>query len=94
MKGDATFDPGRRSPQADAAHDTADSTDKGVSRRDLFAAGAAAGVGMLAMAAGSRSAAARNAEIGWDDEADVVVLGAGCTGLPAAIRAHDLRRFW
>ena len=28
--------------------------------------------------------------IEWDYEADVVVIGGGCTGLPAAIRARDL----
>ena len=28
--------------------------------------------------------------IHWHYEADVVVIGAGCTGLPAAIRARDL----
>ena len=26
----------------------------------------------------------------WHYEADIVVIGAGCTGLPAAIRARDL----
>ena len=28
--------------------------------------------------------------IQWNYEADVVIIGAGCTGLPAAIRARDL----
>ena len=28
--------------------------------------------------------------IQWNYEADIVVIGAGCTGLPAAIRARDL----
>lgn len=64
----------------------------GLSRRDFFHASAAAGVSAAALSAGGAgpAAAANHEEIEWDYEADVVVLGSGCTGLPAAIRARDL----
>ena len=71
---------------------------KAVSRRDFVKTGAVAGVGAaagvgttvvttpgIASAQGSPAGA-----IQWHYEADVVVIGAGCTGLPAAIRARDL----
>src|SRR5690554_5727662 len=66
-----------------------------LSRRDLFTAGAAgAAVGFGAMIMPGSGAAAQDAgvnaeDIEWDYEADVVVIGAGATGLPAAIRARD-----
>nr|WP_306266187.1 FAD-binding protein [Pararhizobium sp. IMCC3301] len=64
----------------------------GLSRRDFFQASAAAGVSAAALSAGGTgpAAAASHEEMNWDYEADIVVLGAGCTGLPAAIRARDL----
>jgi hypothetical protein len=64
----------------------------GVSRRgfvlDAAAAGAAAAAGTL----GSSSAAwaqAPRPPSKWDQEADVVVIGAGATGLPAAIVSRE-----
>src|SRR5438552_3074710 len=66
--------------------------DKAPSRRDFFKSGAAAGLGaavlstpgeVLAQPSGARG-------IVWNYEADVVVLGSGCVGLHAAIRARDL----
>ncbi len=65
---------------------------KALSRRDFVKKGAAAGVGAAVMstsgtALGQVSAAP---DIQWDYEADIVILGGGCTGLPAAIRARDL----
>ena len=60
---------------------------KALSRRDFFKSGAAAGVG-AAVLSGTGEARAQGIE--WNYEADVVVLGAGCTGLHAAIRARDL----
>ena len=70
---------------------------KAVSRRDFVKTGAAAGVGAAAtvgttvLPAGTASAQGSPAgAIQWHYEADVVVIGAGCTGLPAAIRARDL----
>ncbi len=64
---------------------------QGISRREFFKKGAVAGVGAVALAGLSKGAAqATSAGIQWDYEFDVVVVGSGATGLPAAIRAHDL----
>ena len=63
-----------------------------VSRRNFLARGAAAGVGAVAIAGtGAHEAAAQNgnASIKWDYAADVVIIGAGVAGLPAAITARD-----
>jgi heterodisulfide reductase subunit A-like polyferredoxin len=66
-----------------------------ISRRDFVGGagvGAAAFAGVSAVA-GFNTRAQRNAASAvpatWDLEADVVVLGAGACGLPAAIRAAD-----
>lgn len=59
------------------------------SRRDFFRGGAAAGASM-AMLPGREAAAQERGAITWDYEADVVVLGSGCVGLHAAVRARDL----
>src|SRR5688572_29871499 len=60
-----------------------------LSRRDFFKKGAAVGVGAAVL--GTSVAEAQQAPgITWDYEADIVILGAGATGLPAAIRARDL----
>ena len=63
-----------------------------LSRRDFFKSGAAAGVSATVLAGGGTALAQTSAvnSIKWDYEADVVVLGAGATGLVAAIRAKDL----
>src|SRR5258708_16313418 len=60
---------------------------KALSRRDFFKSGAAAGVG-AAVLSGSGEAHAQG--IRWDHEVDVVVLGSGCVGLHAAVRARHL----
>jgi hypothetical protein len=57
-----------------------------VSRRDFFRSGAAAGVSAAVLSSGKAHAQG----IRWDYEADVVVLGSGCVGLHAAVRARDL----
>src|SRR5215470_12064612 len=66
---------------------------KALSRRDFFRSGAAAGVGAAVLS--GREALAQQASSGtqgivWNYEADVVVLGSGCVGLHAAVRARDL----
>src|SRR5260370_26820989 len=60
---------------------------KALSRRDFFKSGAAAGVG-AAVLSGSGEAHAQG--IRWNYDVDVVVLGSGCVGLHAAVRARDL----
>ena len=66
--------------------------DRSISRRDFVAkgAGAAAGASVLSMSVAACTPGAAADTIQWDYEADIVVIGAGCTGLPAAIRARDL----
>src|SRR4051794_34404001 len=67
---------------------------KALSRRDFFAKGAVASAAVLTTTGGA-SAQPPGAQgiaqgITWQYEADVVVLGSGCVGLHAAIRARDL----
>src|SRR6516165_6935603 len=65
---------------------------KALSRRDFFASGAAAGVGAALLpgrhALAQEASGARGTV--WNYEADMVVLGSGCVGLHAAVRARDL----
>ena len=66
---------------------------KALSRREFFKGGAAAGVGVAVLSgeevlAQEASSGAR--AIAWNYEADIVVLGSGCVGLHAAVRARDL----
>ena len=72
-------DTGRKNPKL---QDT-----KALSRRGFVTGGAAAGVG-AAVLAGAAEAQAQG--VVWNYEADIVVLGSGCVGLHAAIRARDL----
>jgi urocanate reductase len=60
----------------------------GWSRRD-FVKTALTGVGATAVVGGGNSVEAANAPRHWDSVADVVIVGAGATGLPAAIEAAE-----
>ena len=64
--------------------------EKAVSRRDFFKRGAAAGVGAAVLSGGALAQESGAQRIQWNYEADVVVLGSGCVGLHAAVRARDL----
>ena len=63
-----------------------------VGRREFVRSGAVAGVGAAVLStSGTALAQVSPADaIQWQYEADVVIIGAGATGLPAAIRARDL----
>ena len=62
---------------------------KTFSRRD-FVKTAAAGVGAAALSGVAPSEAeAQGRAVKWDKEADVIVVGAGAAGLPAAIEAAE-----
>ena len=79
------------------ADTTPQTTNDGMNRRNFFKAGAAAGVGAVALGApavvvAQAAASAPSLESAaehWDYEADVVICGGGCAGLTAAIRARD-----
>jgi urocanate reductase len=58
-----------------------------VSRRSFLAGGAAGAAGAVAVAGIGEAQA--QASIRWDHAADVMVIGAGVAGLPAAIAARD-----
>jgi succinate dehydrogenase/fumarate reductase flavoprotein subunit len=59
-----------------------------VSRRDFFKKGAAVGAGATTLA-GQAAAQAKRGQVRFDHVADVVIAGAGASGLPAAIMARD-----
>ncbi|MDB5474114.1 MAG: FAD-binding protein [Devosia sp.] len=72
-----------------------DAQSSALSRRAFFTQGAAAaGVGAAVLAgtvpAQAQTQQDRGPGIEWDYEADIVIIGAGATGVPAAIRARDL----
>jgi succinate dehydrogenase/fumarate reductase flavoprotein subunit len=63
----------------------------GVTRRDFIAKGGTAGVGVAALSGtGAEQVAAQTPVTRWDRTVDVVVVGAGAAGMPAAVRARDL----
>src|SRR5215471_20123908 len=64
--------------------------EKAVSRRDFFKGGAAAGAAVLSGGALAQESSAGVQGIQWNYEADVIILGSGCVGLHAAVRARDL----
>jgi hypothetical protein len=59
-----------------------------VSRRGFFRRSGAAGIGGAAALAGV-SATSAEAAIHWDREYDVVVIGSGAAGMPAAVAARE-----
>src|SRR6266545_5700535 len=63
---------------------------KALNRRDFFRGGAAAGVGATVLSTSAMAQENGAQGIRWNYEADVVILGAGCVGLHAAVRARDL----
>ena len=63
-----------------------------VSRRDFIKQGMAAGVGAATLAGCVTAPSAQGTNAGgtkWDYEVDVLVIGAGASGLPCAIRARN-----
>lgn len=81
MKRDKRNDPNRKNNQED--------NQKNLSRRH-FIKTTATGAGAAALAGfGVEMANAEGRPARWDKEADVVVIGAGATGLPAAIQAAE-----
>src|SRR6476469_6828999 len=66
-------------------------SEKTVSRRDFVKKGAAGVSAAVLSTSGTALAQVSPADaIKWNYEADIVIIGGGCTGLPAAIRARDL----
>src|SRR4051794_7998087 len=63
-------------------------TKQDFNRRSFLTKGAAAGTGAVALAGAATEAGAQG--INWDQTADVVIIGAGVSGLPAAITAREL----
>ena len=60
-----------------------------VSRRGFLRKSRTAGLGGAAALVGASATTAEAAPIHWDMEADVVVLGSGASGMPAAVAACD-----
>jgi urocanate reductase len=75
-----------KSPQKPAAEqDIADDAAAAIDRRSFLRTGAAVGASAAMLTEGAQAADANN----WDHEVDVVVIGAGAGGLPAAIAARE-----
>src|SRR5215475_16032116 len=62
---------------------------RALSRRGFLRRSGTAGVGGAAALVGATATTAEAAPIRWDMEADVVVLGSGAAGMPAAVAACD-----
>ena len=71
-----------------SAENTSAASRAPLSRRRFLRAGAMAGAGVAVVATGAQAAPAGK-EIVWDREVDIVVIGAGASGLPASIAARD-----
>lgn len=83
----------KKNQKKDAPNSTPERSPSDISRRDFLKKGAAVGIGAAVLAGTTVQAsghAGSASDIEWDYEVDVLVVGAGATGLPAAIRARDL----
>src|SRR5262245_61958117 len=78
----------RKRDKRSGDQDSKQQDQKALNRRDFFRGGAAAGMGAAVLS--TNALAQENGGIRWNYEADVVVLGSGCVGLHAAVRARDL----
>src|SRR5207248_5831513 len=66
-------------------------SEKAVSRRDFVKKGAAGvSAAVLSTSGTALAQVSPRQAVQWTYEADIVIIGGGCTGLPAAIRARDL----
>ena len=66
-----------------------DKTGRNALSRREFVKGTAAGAGAVALATAGASGAQDAVHRKWDHQADVVIIGSGATGLPAAIEARE-----
>jgi succinate dehydrogenase/fumarate reductase flavoprotein subunit len=80
----------KREEKREIKRDKKRQDDKALNRRDFFRSGAAAGVGAAVLSTGAVAQENGAQGIRWNYEADVVILGSGCVGLHAAVRARDL----
>jgi succinate dehydrogenase/fumarate reductase flavoprotein subunit len=62
---------------------------KGLTRREFFKGAGTAGAAAAAGGFLPRDSTSAQVPRKWDKEADIVVVGAGCMGLPAAIRSAE-----
>ena len=60
-----------------------------INRRDLIVRGGATAAALTAGGAAAPAAAQTGIPTKWDHTADVVVIGGGATGIPAAIAARE-----
>jgi len=66
-----------------------DDSGSSLSRRRFLTGAVKASVGGAAALTGLSAGEAQAEEIRWDDQVDVIVIGAGASGLPACIAARD-----
>src|SRR5262245_40664798 len=79
----------RNRAMASSKHRPGDSAQRPIGRRRFIKGTASAGIGGAAALIGLSGTRTSAQEIRWDREVDVVVIGSGAAGLPAAIAARD-----